>query len=185
MKFDADEAVDRALEVFWRRGYAATSPQALLDELGIGKGSFYNTFESKHNVFTLALERYKDRRLASLTATLDTDGPLREAIEHGMVELTGLDSHRRGCLVVNAVAELAQADPRVDEIAETLFRGIETLLAEAIARGQARGEFASDESAQLKASSLLATIVGASILLKLDADSSRADRAIKDAVLSI
>ena len=54
-KFDQATLVDTAMSVFWRQGYGATSPQLLVEELGIGKGSLYNSFDSKHNLFTLAL----------------------------------------------------------------------------------------------------------------------------------
>src|SRR3954465_6327852 len=122
-KFEADEAVDRAMNVFWRHGYAATTPQALLDELGIGKGSFYNTFDSKHGLFTLALERYKNNRLSFLAKTLKPEGPLRDRILSALRELTGLGTHNQGCLMVNSTAELGRSDEELSAIAESLFAG--------------------------------------------------------------
>jgi TetR/AcrR family transcriptional repressor of nem operon len=185
MKFEADAAVDRAMDVFWRRGYAATTPQALLDELGIGKGSFYNTFESKHGLFTLALERYKDNRLRFLRETFEQDGPLRDRIGAALRELTGLGTHNQGCLMVNSTSELGQSDESANAIAESLFAGIEAAFRDAIERGRRSGEFSSTADAQTSADSLLATLVGASILLKMGTDPERADRAIKDAVRSL
>jgi TetR/AcrR family transcriptional repressor of nem operon len=63
MQFETGAAVDKAMDLFWRQGYAGTTPQELASELGIGKGSLYNTFESKHALFMRALRRYSERRL--------------------------------------------------------------------------------------------------------------------------
>jgi TetR/AcrR family transcriptional repressor of nem operon len=185
MTFDSDEAVVSAMNVFWQRGYAGTTPQALLDELGIGKGSFYNTFESKRNVFTLALERYRDNRLRSVGELLRSAASVRTGIRQSLVELTGLDSHRLGCMMVNSIAELSRVDANVDVVAESLFDGIERLFQEAIVRGQATGELAADGDAEERANSLVVTMIGSSILLKMGSDLSRVERAIAEAVRAL
>ena len=51
--FDIDEAIDRATEVFWAKGYEATSLADLIKATGVNKGSFYNAFGSKKKLFTL------------------------------------------------------------------------------------------------------------------------------------
>jgi TetR/AcrR family transcriptional regulator, transcriptional repressor for nem operon len=76
MQFETDTAVDRAMDLFWRQGYAGTTPQELASELGIGKGSLYNTFESKHALFMRALRRYSERRLEYLTGLFSAPGPV-------------------------------------------------------------------------------------------------------------
>ena len=58
--FDLDAAIGSALEVFWKQGYAATTPAELLEAIGVGKGSFYNAFESKHAVSIIEKETTED-----------------------------------------------------------------------------------------------------------------------------
>ena len=80
-EFNADEALDRALHVFWTKGYAATSMQDLLDAMGLSKSSFYEFFGSKHDAFMAALRRYGDREVARLDATVCSGGCARRLIE--------------------------------------------------------------------------------------------------------
>jgi TetR/AcrR family transcriptional repressor of nem operon len=180
-KFDQATAVGTAMEVFWRQGYAATSPQLLVEELGIGKGSLYNTFDSKHHLFTLALQGYCAMRTQALTAQLGAPGPVRLRLRAAMRELTGVGSHRRGCLMVNSVTELAREDASVAELGRGLFDRIELAFRDAVERGQCSGELGpGDPSAA--ASSLLTTVIGASVLARADADPEWLNRLIDTAV---
>jgi len=186
-KFDQATAVDTAMGVFWRQGYAATSPQLLVEELGIGKGSLYNSFDSKHNLFTLALQDYCTMRAQALTAQLAEPGPgpgespVRPALRAAIAELTGAGSHPRGCLMVNAVAELAHQDASVAELGRGLFAAIEQAFRDAVERGQRSGELGpGDPSAA--ASSLLTTVIGVSVLARAGADPESLSRLIDAAV---
>ena len=58
IEFDKDEILDKAMNVFWTKGYESTSMKDLMDATGLLKGSIYNTFDSKENLFILCLEKY-------------------------------------------------------------------------------------------------------------------------------
>jgi TetR/AcrR family transcriptional regulator, transcriptional repressor for nem operon len=168
-KFDHAAVLDNAIGVFWRQGYAGTSPQLLVEELGIGKGSLYNSFDSKHNLFTLALRGYCTTRVQDLTARLGAPGPVRPGLRAALAELTGAGRHSRGCLMVNAVTELAREDASVAELGRTLFAGLEEAFREAVERGQRSGELEpGDPSAA--AGALLTTVIGVSVLSRAGAD---------------
>jgi len=59
-EFDMVQTLNNAMDVFWAKGYASTSLDDLLSSMKIGKGSFYQAFKSKHNLYLLTLEMYKD-----------------------------------------------------------------------------------------------------------------------------
>ncbi len=102
--FDEDIAVDRVMDVFWRKGYRGTTPQDLADAIGVGKGSLYNAFGSKRELFTRALDRYRDQQAVLVDQALGAPGPIKERIATAlelMIDMNFADPDRRGCLAVN------------------------------------------------------------------------------------
>ena len=178
MQFDAEVAVETAMGVFWRNGYAATTPQALTTELGIGKGSLYNTFGSKRNLFALSMARYSGWRMAFLSENFSRIAPVRLQLREAVEVLTGYGDHDRGCLLVNAAAELGSADQAVAEVAGSLFAGIEDAFREAIQRGQRDGELNATRDPAAEACALLAMVIGTSLLLKARTHHDRVLRTI-------
>jgi TetR/AcrR family transcriptional repressor of nem operon len=166
MRFEADVAIDKAMDLFWLQGYAATTPQELAAEMGIGKGSLYNTFGSKHALFVRALRRYSEMRLEYLTDLFAAPGPLGPRLEVAMAVLAGIGEHRRGCVMVNAAAELGTVDDEVNLIANELFTGIEAIFRRTIVHGQESGEFDRSRPADVAARQLLASVIGLSVLVK-------------------
>jgi TetR/AcrR family transcriptional repressor of nem operon len=79
-EFDPDAAVSAAMELFWLKGYEATSIQDLVDHLGIGRQSLYATFGSKHELYLKALDRYRDSQASALIDTLATAEPVLPAV---------------------------------------------------------------------------------------------------------
>src|SRR5215207_11183976 len=79
-EFDPDAAATEAMETFWERGYAATSVNDLLAEMGLNRGSLYGTFGDKKQLFLAALDRYEAQRSVELHEMLDPDGSARAAL---------------------------------------------------------------------------------------------------------
>src|SRR5713226_9548064 len=114
--FDRTEMLDKAMELFWCRGYEATSIHDLLEYLGINRQSLYDTFGDKHTLFLEALQRYEKRGKASMVATLEGVGSGKEAIERvfrNTIQSYAQARPRCGCFVVNSTIELAPHDPEV------------------------------------------------------------------------
>jgi TetR/AcrR family transcriptional regulator, transcriptional repressor for nem operon len=184
--FDPDGAVDRAVEVFWRQGFAGTTPQNLVDALGIGKGSLYNAFGSKHGLFTLALSRYADEQAAGLVEFLAQAGPVRPKLRQAMqiiVEMSFGDASRRGCLAVNTAAEVGRADDEINVHVQRMFDRTEAAFQGALVEARRTGEIAGTVDPAATASLLLTTLIGIQVLAKSAPDQSRIERAI-DALLA-
>lgn len=146
-EFDAEQAVDRAMDLFWRRGYADTSLQDLLKELAIGSGSLYAAFGSKEQLYVRALERYCALQAAALVEGLENATEIRPAVRQvltGMIE-ADLAEPSRGCLVVSAATERGD-DPATVERVAAAMRNVESALAGALERARARGELPADKN---------------------------------------
>lgn len=108
--FDKKEVVKKALNLFWEKGYEATSLTDLTTELGIGKGSFYNTFGSKRNLFDTCLSIAFEGGNSSIRKLLHQESDpilgIRKYIEMYSEGLLS-DPRSRGCLIVNTSTEMA------------------------------------------------------------------------------
>jgi TetR/AcrR family transcriptional repressor of nem operon len=122
-EFDEEAVLERALELFWRDGYAATSLQALLTHMGISRQSLYNTFGDKRRLFLAALDRYADLRAREMLGDLEhEDASLAQVF--GFFERLGqnaaqkgscaaAETHPEACLIGRSCMELGAADPEV------------------------------------------------------------------------
>ncbi|MGW3241341.1 TetR/AcrR family transcriptional regulator [Streptomyces sp. NPDC001070] len=146
-EFDTDQALDRAMDVFWRRGYAATSLQDLLSELSIGSGSLYAAFGSKDKLYALALERYCSRHASGLVELLENADDVRSAVRAALMQMVeaDLEDPERGCLLVNAATERGDDPGTVDRVTVTL-RLLESALAAALEKARARGELSAGKN---------------------------------------
>ncbi|GAB3966649.1 TetR/AcrR family transcriptional regulator [Actinoallomurus acanthiterrae] len=182
-KFDADAAVESAMETFWTKGYTATSTDDLINGTGMLRGSLYNAFGSKRGLFELALRRYRDKGAAGQNA-IQADRPPLERIRGLM--LGGVDrtvADRRGCLAVNTVTELAGAEPELSALARQCLTQLEAALVEAIEDGRARGEIRADRPARLLARQVMSAFHGLLVQAKAGYDSQSLHETV-DAVVA-
>ena len=186
-EFDPDAAIDQAMEVFWSQGYDATTPQCLADALRIGKGSLYNTFGSKRELFELSLSHYLDLRAAALKTWLEDAGPakqrLRQAL-HFLIETDLGSPERRGCLATNSAVEFGCGDEAVANQVLGLFARTESAFQALIERGQRDGDIRPELDARAVASMLLNTITGMHVLARIEPGSDRLLRVV-DATLDL
>ncbi|WP_030599359.1 TetR/AcrR family transcriptional regulator [Streptomyces fulvoviolaceus] len=167
--FDDDVVVERAMQAFWTLGYANTSPAALAEATGVGKGSLYNAFGSKRELFERALERY-DRLGAEVTAELlARPGTTRECLRAFLYDSVKSDLAqpiRRGCLAVNTAVELAGHDP---EIARAVRRGVDRTMAALewrIAQGVRDGDVRPDLAPRATAEYVMNTLAGLRVMAR-------------------
>jgi len=112
-QFDVDEVLDKAMRIFWNRGYEATSMQDLVDSTGINRGSLYSTYRDKHALFLAALRRYAETIHHRLLVDLESTYGPREAIRQSFLAFAEKMSEggNCGCFLTNTALELAAHDP--------------------------------------------------------------------------
>ena len=111
--FDVDSAVDRALDVFWSKGYEGTSLDELCAVTRLSRSSFYAAFGSKRDLLLRTINRYVERRTPDLAAVLGQGLPVGEAfaaLASRFIDQIIAGSGRRGCFLGNCAAELRRGD---------------------------------------------------------------------------
>ncbi len=185
-EFDRDQVVDRAVEVFWRKGFEATSIQYLVEATGLNRGSLYNTFGDKAGLFEAVFGRYLATSPTQPVIAAAETGPPRQVIGEffaRLVELGTSDTEHRGCLMTNTAAELAARDERVAAQVTEAMQGLEEALFRLIERGQETGEIAPWRDPRSLARFLVASAQGLRITAKLNRDRAALE-AIADIALS-
>ncbi len=149
-EFDVDEVLDAAMHAFWARGYEATSLRDLMEATGLHKGSLYQAFGDKHQLFLRALERYLAEMRRQKTEMLATASTPLEALSltgHAMIEIADADaSSPKGCMALNTLVELAPHDPQVQRIMMAHVDSMRRSLEEVVAAAQAAGELRTQPS---------------------------------------
>ena len=168
-EFDLDVVLDRAMQVFWSRGYEATSIRHLVARMGIQRGSLYATFGDKRALFFAAIDHYDRVVTERLLATLEEGGSGKEAIRRFFqlkVELSLEPGRPRGCLVTNSTAELASRDRGTARRVGAVLAKIEAAFRRAVVRAQKAGEISPARNPRALARFLTSSAQGLSVMAK-------------------
>ena len=142
-QFDVDEALDRALEVFWARGYEGATLPELTRAMGINRPSLYAAFGNKEQLFRKALDRYQTGPMSFLTEALrqPTARAVVEAIFSGFVRMQRDRDKARGCLVVSGA--IACGEDRIQEVSPRCrhFRAAPSMCLHSTSPGRAIGAY--------------------------------------------
>ncbi|WP_158542154.1 TetR/AcrR family transcriptional regulator [Pedobacter chinensis] len=185
IEFDETDIVSRAQDVFWKKGYQATSMQDLVRATGLNPGSIYNTFGSKHNLFLLCLKNYlqpvqdfnpeKSGNKNSLII-------LKSYIQ-GVVEAGGLTEN--ACLSAKASLEMGAADADICGVlkssANKAFQNYEQLIIRAQHDHLVRQDLDASALAQL----ISATISGLGQNFILFKDKKRIEKIVDNLFIMI
>lgn len=142
-EFDRDEVIEKAMSLFWEKGFEATSMADIVEVTGLNKSSIYNAFGSKDELFTLILDRYLEQRVGMVTQLL-TEGSAGLAdvelfLAYVREEAFGKGG-RMGCLAVNTSTELACTNEAMSEMSVGFRDDMRAALRAALTRAETAGE---------------------------------------------
>ncbi len=184
-EFEPAEILDRAMEVFWHRGYQATSMQDLVDHSRVNRQSLYDTFGDKHELFLATLDRYFDVSVREHLKILDEPGSALGAIRRffeSLVKLTGTDAAKKGCMVVNSAVELAPHDEDARSRVAAAFSWIEETFRNTLVRAQECGELDKRHDPRALARFFTCCMVGRNVLAKTGANRKSMQDAVEVAL---
>jgi TetR/AcrR family transcriptional regulator, transcriptional repressor for nem operon len=181
-EFDQEQALDAAMNLFWERGYEATSIQELVEATGVQRQSLYDTFGSKHEMFLQSLMRYQaleGHELSELTKKHPKGGlPLIRAIFESCASQTVCDA--RGCFAANCAAEFGSSDEAVAERVRIGTEGLEQVFERCLMQAKNAHELKDSSSVSALAQFLVNAFFGLRLLAKM-----RPTKAMIDNVVSV
>lgn len=165
-KFDPKVALQKAMEVFWERGYEAASLAELLKNMGISRKSMYDTFGNKQSLFLKALEHYAQTELRSIREQLLAPGSTMNNIEQLLYSWQRVHGqlNSKGCLLGTSTADFNTNDVEIAPVLRSYFSRLENIYYEAIAKAQAAGELNPKAQARDLARLLLCTTQGMALI---------------------
>ena len=181
-EFDRDQVLQKAMEVFWSRGYEAASIQDLLARMGINRQSLYDTFGDKHALYLLALDRYHQVESRKLFEALEKSVSVRRALRQlfaGVVEAALSEEERRGCFMGNAMSELAGRCKATADKTCSNMAAIERAFYRALLRGKQHGELKRVRDPRAVARFLYSSLQGLVLVAKATQDRKTLEDVVK------
>ena len=163
-RVSVDEVLVRAGQQFQRHGYHATSIQALVDCTGSGRGSIYNAFDSKRDLFIRALRRYIETRRQRLQARAADQSSFRAEVLSVFESV--IEECPDGCFIVNTAVELSPHDPEIEQIVSAALDETEQLFRRLVDQGQTAVEIPSAVDPALTAGRLLGLYLALCVLVR-------------------
>ncbi|WP_338839135.1 TetR/AcrR family transcriptional regulator [Flavobacterium ginsenosidimutans] len=170
--YEDSNIIKKAQEVFWQKGYSATSLSDLQKATGAGAGSFYNTFKGgKKEVFQKAVQ---ERRLAFdnfKNELTKSDSPL-ELIKDFFRSIAQADAneHLKGCIIANTVVEMTFIDEDLENSAVQILKEVEQMFTEVIKEEQLKGNIKTQTSPEILGKYLITFWCGLNTLRRMYPD---------------
>jgi len=170
-QFDKDEALNKALEIFWAKGFEATSMQDLVLNMGVNRASMYHTYGNKHALFIAALECYIESNLEHFKQALNAPGSPLENLNNIFQFFIGTGQQEKsyGCFINNTAVEMGPHDPQVAAIIRQFWLRFESLLTDLLNRAIQQGELAQHTNTKDLAVLINIALQGLAVKIKTNA----------------
>ena len=171
--FEVDDAVEAAMRVFWKKGFARTTLTDLTEATGVKRQSLYNAIGDKRELFLQSLRRYdRDHRRSVMERIEALPDPVRaiHILFRGVVEESCHDDAHKGCLLVNTALEMPFHDAEIQLLLKTGLRDFEASCQRLVRRGQELGRIPADLDPDAAAKGLLGLFIGIRVLARGTSD---------------
>ena len=168
-EFDTEEALAKALRVFWERGFRATSITDLTAATGVGRTGLYAAFGNKESLFLLALDRYMALAYTDCAEMLEDEPDARGAVEAHLLRMADSvtkPGNAHSCMLMNTVQESAVLGSKVGEQVRQLYLRILGAVQRRLQRAQVEGQLGADEDVDLLARFLQGQVILLSVLAR-------------------
>ncbi|MFJ5766239.1 TetR/AcrR family transcriptional regulator [Lysinibacillus sp. NPDC093210] len=180
-EFDEDKVLDAAMQLFWEKGYEATSLSDLTSRMGIQRPSIYSTFGDKKALFEAALRKYTMSRASDIRTRLQKHASVKKAFAIFFTDVINdeyAEELSRGCFCINTMVELAPHDERFEILTREHQMYLTVIFQETIQHGIQSGELEANTDAKSLAQALIVALIGLTVMMKSRPQRSFIDNAI-------
>lgn len=165
-EFEEDRVLDAAMNIFWNQGYEGTSLKDLCSATGLHKGSLYQAFGDKHQLFLKSLKYYMEQSFKEVAASAYLhDSPMAN-LRSLLKEITTKCIKGEGCMVINSLVEMAPHDQEVKQMIDQSYAMKQRFLTDLIDRAQRDGEITIKQDPDRLAAVLMVTLAGLAATVK-------------------
>jgi TetR/AcrR family transcriptional repressor of nem operon len=186
--FNEEDVLERAMQVFWRQGYANTSVKDLTEVTHLQPGSLYGAFKNKRNLFLLSLDYYFEHLYSALSCILQSDeAPLkriRQFFDY-ILNQQNSDKELKSCLLVNTLLETPAEDREINQRVSTMFNKIENEFSEVLKLAQKDGSLISGGRPEAIAKMLMSGIFGLQVYNKMNPDQQSLNQIVNNLLANI
>lgn len=166
-QFDEAIVLEKARNVFWKKGYNGTSMDELVKATGLSRSSIYDSFGDKHGLYLRALQQYQQQQRQLIVNSIPPNVSARKKIgwifQNSIKQLLG-DRQRKGCFMVNTTTELSNIDNAMNKIVNANFEAMEDLFYTLVKEGQDAGDIKKTFKARALARNLFSSFNGLTII---------------------
>jgi len=181
-EFDEEKVLEAAMQIFWEKGYEATSLSDLTSRMGIQRPSIYSAFGDKKGLFEAALRKYTMSRASDVRTKLHSIPSVKEAFSTFFEDVVAeeyTESLSRGCFCINTMVELAPHDEKFEILTREHQMYLSVIFQETIERGIQSGELEPNIDAKALSQALIVSLIGLTVIMKSRPNRSFVDNSIK------
>lgn len=167
--FEESDVIDAAMGVFWAKGYSETSLIDLIETTGVQRGSLYNTFGGKRELFELALVKYdRENRVATCAQLEKMKSPLAaiKLLFNEVVKQAGGECGQNGCMLINTALNLTHHDEKIRAFVKKGLDEFAQFFERLVKRGQKLGEIPGHVAARSTSKALLSMVIGLRVMAR-------------------
>ncbi len=183
-QYKYEAVLEKAMGLFWAKGYNGTSVQELVDHLKLSKASMYEAFNDKHGLFMATLHNYRKRVLNNLKLLEDMPSPkaaIKISFQSTIEEVTD-KRHRRGGYLTNTAIELAPHDKEVEKWVHDCMTDYEKMYKKLLEKAVERNEVNKNLDVERTAYFLTNTLQGIMVYAKVKQDKDKLNNIVEEAL---
>lgn len=170
--YDNNNVLEKAQQVFWKKGFTATSLEDILQVMGIGSGSFYNAFKGgKKEVFKKAISQRREAFKRFEEVVSRSEDPIKLIKDfYRSIAKDDRQTHLQGCIIVNTVVEMASLDEELEKETVVILKEVEQFYVRTIEKAQKEGTLKNQTDPQILGRYLITFWSGLNVLRRMYPD---------------